>query len=386
MKEIKIVLVVGARPNFIKISPLIKEINKYHNINHKLIHTGQHYDDRMSNIFFESLDIPQPDVNLNIGGDSSVSQIANTMLEFEKFIEGYSPDWVIVVGDVNATIACSLVANKMKIKLCHIEAGIRSGDKSMPEEINRIVTDSISDLLLTPDNSFSYSNLDKEGIESHKYRFVGNIMIDTLEQNLEKSKNLKMLNIIKNNIIKNQAHNDSFDNDPFAIITMHRPANVDSKEKLKHFLDFFIEFSSRIPLVWPVHPRCKNKLINYNFWDKLLGINNILLLNPIGYHEMLKINMESQLIFTDSGGLQEESLILGTPCLTMRSNTERPITLEEYGGTSYLVGDDIDLMWHKSNHYINWKPQKQRPKYWDGKTSKRCIDAVLNYSKDTLAK
>jgi len=346
----KIISVVGARPNFMKIAPFIKAIeayNKIHNnnIEHFLVHTGQHYDDRMSRTFFKQLEIPEADINLGVGSGSHAEQVGNTMIEFEKVLRDKKPDWVVVVGDVNAILAYSVTAKKEQILCCHFEAGLRSGDISMPEEINRLVADRISDLLLTPDR-ISSENLRKEGVPDDKIKFTGNIMIDTLENNRNKAGKLNIKEIIKENSINGSwAHlSNSIDHD-FAIMTLHRPSNVDSKEVLEPIVRFMIdEVCPGMPLIWTIHPRTRKMLENFGLLNEVMSHKNLLLLEPLGYLEMLKLNMNARIFLTDSGGLQEECTILGTPCLTLRWNTERPITLREHGGASVLVGNNIKLI------------------------------------------
>ena len=380
----KIISVVGARPNFMKIAPFIDAIKKHNTstknnslkIQHLLVHTGQHYDDRMSKIFFEELGIDRADINLNIGSGSHAEQVGRTMIEFEKVIISEKPDWVVVVGDVNATLACSVTAKKMHIKVCHIEAGLRSGDERMPEEINRIVTDNISDLLLTPDK-LSSENLIKEGIELKKINFVGNIMIDTLIANKPKAMKINNLDIINHNILDYHEHN--YNNEDFTLLTMHRPSNVDDKNFLKNFLKFIINhFDKELKLIWPVHPRTLKRLKEYHLYEKLLTSKNIILLHPINYHEMLELNIDCKYILTDSGGLQEECTVLGTPCITLRSNTERPITLTKNGGVSMLVGNDLKkLKIEIANLDLNKKAKI--PELWDGNTAERCLKSILEY-------
>ena len=381
----KIISVVGARPNFMKAAPFIHEINKYNEINnniinHLLVHTGQHYDDRMSVKFFKDLNIPNADINLGIGSGTHSEQVGKTMIEFEKILFKENPDWVVVFGDVNATLACSVAARKLHIKVCHIEAGLRSGDETMPEEINRLVTDRISNLLLVPDK-LSIENLLKEGVPKDRIGFVGNIMIDTLENHKEQASKKNIKEIIANNIFKNQKNINEIEKNNFGIITMHRPSNVDDKKILEPIIQFFIEeVSKKTPLIWPVHPRTKKQLILFNLWDELLANKNIILLYPVGYHDMLKLNMDSNIMFTDSGGLQEECTILGTKCLTLRWNTERPITLKEHGGVSLLVGNDVHKIRNSYNEIINIDFKPTYPKYWDGDTANRCLKNIINYN------
>ena len=375
----KIISVVGARPNFIKIAPFIEQVRKKNNIVHVLVHTGQHYDDRMSKVFFDKLGIPKPDINLSVGSGTHSEQVGNTMIAFEKVLIKEQPDWVVVVGDVNATLACSVTAKKLNIKVCHIEAGLRSGDINMPEEINRLVTDRISDLLLTPDK-ISSKNLEMEGVPENKIKFVGNIMIDTLDKNINDAKSLSLKNIIDSNIIDKRNNLNYKDFKNFGLVTMHRPSNVDSQIILEGIIKMFIsDISKKLHLLWPMHPRTKNKLKEFNLYNDLLDCARITILHPIDYIEIIKLNSSSSVVFTDSGGLQEECTILSTPCLTMRWNTERPITLHENGGVSVLVGNDINKIKNEFNQISLNKKDHKRPKYWDGKTASRCLTEILNY-------
>ncbi|MFB6340634.1 non-hydrolyzing UDP-N-acetylglucosamine 2-epimerase [Saccharicrinis sp. FJH62] len=379
----KIISVVGARPNFMKIAPFIKAIDAYNNENdvkveHILVHTGQHYDDRMSRSFFEALDIPDADINLGIGSGTHAEQVGNTMIAFEKVLLTEKPDWVVVVGDVNATLACSVTAKKEHVKVCHIEAGLRSGDMQMPEEINRLVTDRLSDLLLTPDK-LSIENLKAEGVEDKKIEFVGNIMIDTLEAQREKAQKLEIRNILKENLLdENELPDHDFSK--FGIVTLHRPSNVDDKTVIGAIVNFFMnEVVSDLPLIWPIHPRTQKQLKTFGLWDAVCEAPNLVLLHPLGYHDLLRLNMDAEIMLTDSGGLQEECTILGTPCLTLRWNTERPITLREYGGASVLVGNNIERIRSEYFETIAKDRKPQRPELWDGKTAERCLRAILEY-------
>lgn len=383
----KIISVVGARPNFMKVAPFISEINRYNleslktnraQIKHILVHTGQHYDDLMSKKFFDDLEIPEADINLGIGSGSHAEQVGNSMIELEKVFEKEKPDWVIIYGDVNATLAASVTAKKLHIKVCHIEAGLRSGDLKMPEEINRLVTDRLSDLLLTPD-LLSVENLKKEGIQDSSIRFVGNIMIDTLENNRAKSDRLDIKQIVKSNMISNVKEVNIKENN-YAVITLHRPSNVDDKEILTSLVSFIsTEVSEVLPVIWTIHPRTEKQLKLFNLWEKIILVPDIFLVNPLGYHDMLKLNMHAKIMLTDSGGLQEECTVLGTPCLTMRWNTERPVTLREYGGASVLVGNNIDRIRKEFFNTLKESRKPERPALWDGKTAVRCLEEILKY-------
>ena len=379
----KIISVVGARPNFMKIAPFTREIEAYNSshpdalIEHILVHTGQHYDDRMSKTFFDDLKIPQADINLNIGSGSHAEQVGYTMIEIEKVIIKEKPDWIVVLGDVNATLACSVAAKKLNVKVCHIEAGLRSGDMQMPEEINRLVTDRISDLLLTPD-VLSTKNLEKEGVEDYKIKFVGNIMIDTLLSNVEHAKELKIEDILKTNQI--HPTENVLELDQFALITLHRPSNVDNKDVLTNLIDFLCtQVTADMPILWTVHPRTQKQLKEFGLLERLTDNPRIVLLHPLRYHEMLRLNIGSTVVLTDSGGLQEECTVIGTPCLTMRWNTERPITLIENGGVSALVGNEIPSIQAEYKKIINQVKKPVFPELWDGNTAKRCLEAIINY-------
>ncbi|MFO7924349.1 MAG: UDP-N-acetylglucosamine 2-epimerase (non-hydrolyzing) [Bacteroidales bacterium] len=382
----KILSVVGARPNFMKIAPFVRAIEEYNNLNgdrqimHILVHTGQHYDIRMSGSFFASLGIPDPDVNLEVGSGSHSEQVGQTMIAIEKVLLKERPDWLVVVGDVNATLACSVAAKKLGIKVCHIEAGLRSGDMSMPEEINRLVTDRLSDLLLTPD-TISSENLRKEGMPEKSIVFVGNIMIDTLEENREKAAALQIKNIIGNNLVDGFSFDaDSFDESRYALMTIHRPSNVDEKEVFGPLTGFLInEVSTRLPLVWPIHPRARKNLERFGLWEQVRDNANILMLEPLGYQEMLRMNMGAAVMLTDSGGLQEECCVLGTPCLTLRWNTERPVTLKEFGGAGVLVGNNVSRIREEFLNTLAGESVPLRPELWDGNTARRCVEAIVNF-------
>jgi len=381
----RILSVVGARPNFMKIAPFCKAIDKYNsknpsiNIDHILVHTGQHYDIRMSEAFFSALNIPNPDVNLEVGSGSHAEQLAYTMLAFEKVLIQYMPDWVVVVGDVNATLACTVIAKRLNIKVCHIEAGLRSGDTTMPEEVNRLVTDRLSDLLLTPD-LISSNNLFIEGVLQNKVKFVGNVMIDTLVSHKDVASKLSIKNIITQNIVADSSIPEIIPKDKeFTLITLHRPSNVDDKLIFTALINFLLdEITQNNMLIWPIHPRTTKQLKNCNLWETVLNHPSLILLEPIGYHEMLRLNMSAKIILTDSGGLQEECCVLGTPCLTLRWNTERPITLRENGGASVLVGNNINLIREEYKHTLLSTTKPISPELWDGKTAERILNAIIN--------
>jgi UDP-N-acetylglucosamine 2-epimerase (non-hydrolysing) len=389
----KIISVVGARPNFMKIAPFIRAIETYNKhqssirdgsanalIEHTLVHTGQHYDDRMSKAFFKALSIPDADINLGVGSGSHAEQVGQTMMRFEQVLDKINPDWVVVVGDVNATLACSVTAKKQLVNVCHIEAGLRSRDMAMPEEINRLVTDRLSDLLLTPDK-LSSENLRKEGTPENHIVFVGNIMIDTLEYNRKKAEDLDVDGIVRKNLLFSGSAPIHTHKQQYALMTMHRPSNVDQREVLTPLVNFLLdEVASEMPLIWPIHPRTEKQLMEFGLWQKVTQNAGVILLHPLGYHEMLRLNMDAHIMLTDSGGLQEECTVLGTPCLTLRWNTERPITLREYGGASVLVGNNVERIREEYRNTLKLGRKPQRPELWDGNTAMRCVDAIVNYS------
>lgn len=376
----KIISVVGARPNFMKIAAFADAIEAHNSqgkvpyINHKIIHTGQHYDERMTDTFFRTLSIPEPDLNLQIGSGTHAEQVGNTMIAFEKVLMAERPDWVVVPGDVNATLACSIAAAKLQIKVCHIEAGLRSADNSMPEEINRIITDRISTLLLTPDLMAS-ENLQKEGVPDEKIRFVGNIMIDTLNRHFKKAQSIQIQEIIQLN---------SFDGksslpENYVLLTLHRPSNVDDYEALSRITTWIREsLSKNQTVIWVVHPRTESQLKKLALWEEIESASNVILLHPLDYLHMLKLSSCSKLIVTDSGGLQEEATVLGKPCLVLRLNTERPLTLAKHGGTCLLVDNQIDSLNQALDFVSSNKTKPQVPEKWDGKTSERCLKALLD--------
>jgi len=383
----KIVSVVGARPNFMKIAPFIRAIGKWNRehgneqqLEHILVHTGQHYDDKMSEQFFTSLNIPPADINLGIGSGSHAEQVGKTMIEFEKVVKQHKPDWVVVVGDVNATCACSITAKKECIKLAHIEAGLRSRDMAMPEEINRLVTDRLADLLLTPDE-LSSANLLQEGAPEKSVKFVGNIMIDTLEEQRAKAAALSITDIIKNNLHPGHTQPIPEISGDFGVVTLHRPSNVDHQETLAEITGFLVnEAATALPLLWPIHPRTLKQMQTSGLIDQVNNCGRIVLLQPLGYHDLLKLNMEARIMLSDSGGLQEECCVLGTPCLILRENTERPVTLVKNGGVGVLVGNDVAKIRRSFNTIMDaGRLASFRPELWDGHTAERCVKEIVEY-------
>jgi UDP-N-acetylglucosamine 2-epimerase (non-hydrolysing) len=360
---IKIICICGARPNFMKIAPLMKAFRQKGNFEILLVHTGQHYDEKMSRLFFEELGIPKPDINLEVGSGSHAFQTAEIMKRFEPVVESFKPDYVLVVGDVNSTIACGLVAVKLGVKLIHVEAGLRSFDRSMPEEINRVLTDAISDLLFVTEQS-GVDNLIKEGIDSDKVHLVGNVMIDTLLANRQKSEKsgiLEELNLRKKGYI---------------VITLHRPSNVDDIVNFERIICAFEVIEKDIKLVFPIHPRTRKNLQGTDLQARVNAMNNLILLEPIGYLDFLKLTANAALVMTDSGGIQEETTILQVPCMTLRKNTERPVTLTE--GTNRLVRIDTgDILKHYNDIKAGgFNAEGRTPKFWDGKAAKRIAEII----------
>lgn len=357
----KIISVVGARPNYMKVAPIHRAFQKYSDkVQHLICHTGQHYDVNMSKIFFEELELPQPDFYLGVGSGSHAEQTAKVMIEFEKVLLQEKPDLVIVVGDVNSTIACSLVAVKLGIKVAHVEAGLRSFDRTMPEEINRLLTDQIADYLFVTEKS-GIENLKNEGISDYKIFFVGNTMIDSLVNYLPK---------IENSTILEELNLKPFE---FIVVTLHRPSNVDEPANLIKIFEEFRKIAEKYKIVFPIHPRTKKTLqssnVDYNH-------PNILLIEPVGYISFIKLVKNALIVLTDSGGIQEETTFLKIPCLTLRKNTERPITAEI--GTNKLIGTEYHKIAEECFKTINNPPQNsQIPPLWDGRASERITAKII---------
>jgi UDP-N-acetylglucosamine 2-epimerase (non-hydrolysing) len=364
---LKVLNIVGARPNFMKIAPVVREMKRRSaEFLPLIVHTGQHYDEAMSDSFFRDLDIPRPDFHLNVGSASHAVQTAKIMMEFEPIVLQEKPDWVLVVGDVNSTIACALVCAKLGVKIAHVEAGLRSRDRQMPEEINRLLTDAISDLLLTTSQDAD-ENLKQEGVPLEKIKFVGNVMIDSLFYNLEKAKKSKVKGDLE------LAGKD------YAVVTLHRPSNVDEKETLTGLLNALVSISEKLPIIFPVHPRTRGNIEKFGFAEKV-GKSNIRLLEPLGYLDFMNLYSGAKLVLTDSGGLQEETTALGIPCLTLRENTERPITIEL--GTNQLVGTDPEKI--KQSAFLILEDSSKKaakiPPLWDGCAAERICQALLGVS------
>jgi len=367
MKKKRIFLVAGARPNFMKIAPLWRELKKFPSrFSSYIIHTGQHYDYEMSHIFFGNLRLPRPHFYLGVGSDSHARQTAKIMVRFEEVVCDQMPDIVVVVGDVNSTLACSLVAAKLRVALAHVEAGLRSFDREMPEEINRLVTDALSDYLFTTCEDAN-ENLRREGISREKIFFVGNVMIDTL---LSLKREAQRRNIWKSFGLKKKK---------YALLTLHRPENVDKKDILVRILEGLKEAGSHIPIIFPIHPRAtkqieKFKLGMYFSCQPNWGIYRI---KPLGYIDFLNLMCNSKFVLTDSGGIQEETTVLGIPCLTMRKNTERPVTVKQ--GTNIVVGSDPGRILREVKRIMNGKEKKRRiPPLWEGRAAQRIVRVLLN--------
>jgi UDP-N-acetylglucosamine 2-epimerase (non-hydrolysing) len=378
----KILSVVGARPNFMKMAPIHKELQKYKSrINHKIVHTGQHYDKSMSEIFFKELELPKPHIYLGIGSLPHSEQVAKIMVEFEKILAKEKPDLVLVYGDVNSTMGASIVCSKhlqkngMPIPVAHIEAGLRSFDNSMPEEINRKVTDSISSYLFVTEKSGT-DNLANEGVKKSSVFFVGNTMIDSLKFYLKKAEQSK---------IQEQL---AVSNGGYALVTLHRPSNVDTKEGLTKILDIFTsinKLNSNTDILFPVHPRTRKMMEEYRLHRKFNTIPNLIITEPLGYLDFLKLMANAKYVLTDSGGIQEETTSLGIPCLTLRDNTERPVTIDE--GTNTLTGLDRDAIIKNIRKIESGKYKSgSTPKYWDGKAAERIVTVLREIMKGSNAK
>lgn len=358
----KIISVAGARPNFIKIAPLCRQLATRQGFEHLLCHTGQHFDRHMSKIFFEELEIPAPDFNLGVGSGTHAQQTAGVMLAFEEVLLKEKPDCVIVVGDVNSTIACALTAAKLHIPVAHVEAGLRSFDRQMPEEINRVLTDSISDFLFVTEQS-GLDNLQSEGVSEKKVFFTGNIMIDSLIYFLPK--------IDKSGILAQK----KLQSKQYSLCTFHRPRNVDTPGALENLVDFLNQIAEKEQVVFPAHPRTSKNLKKFGLQAKLSP--GILLSAPLGYLDFLALTKHARMVITDSGGIQEETTFLGVPCVTVRNNTERPATVRL--GTNYLEGTDFDKVKQRALDILAGnKKTGTIPPLWDGKVAQRIADTLNN--------
>lgn len=371
----KLILVVGARPNFMKIAPIVAAVESHNatavrpQIDYRLVHTGQHYDEKMSAAFFRDLEIPRPHVDLGVGSGSHAVQTAEVMVRFEKVCESERPDWVVVVGDVNSTMAATLVAVKLGIRVCHVEAGLRSRDRSMPEEINRLVTDAVADLLFTTSRDAD-GNLAAEGVPAERVCFVGNVMIDTLHRQLRRLSEVRPPELVPAG-------------SRYGVVTLHRPSNVDRQGTLAGILSALGEVAGELPLVFPVHPRTRKMAEHFGLSGSFRELGapgplppGIHVTDPLGYHAFLQLWKDAALVLTDSGGLQEETTALGIPCLTLRENTERPITISE--GTNVLVGVDPVRIVSEARAVLAGGGKKGRiPELWDGRAGERIVRALV---------
>jgi UDP-N-acetylglucosamine 2-epimerase (non-hydrolysing) len=372
---LKVINVVGARPNFMKVAPIVDEMKRRSaEFVPLVVHTGQHYDSQMSDAFFRDLGLPEPDVYLGVGSGSHAVQTAAVMQSFEPVVLEHKPDWVLVVGDVNSTIACALVCSKLGIKVAHVEAGLRSRDRTMPEEINRLLTDQIADLLLTPSQDAD-ENLRNEGIPDRRIRFVGNVMIDSLLLQMEHA---------ERSTVREDLGIAGTD---YAALTLHRPSNVDDRETFSRIMDALEQIGRRLPIIFPVHPRTRARIEEFGFADRVEHSAGIRLIDPLGYLDFLRLYSGARLVLTDSGGIQEETTALGIPCLTLRENTERPITVEL--GTNQIVGTDTERITTAAFASLalldvprDQSTKPRIPPLWDGHTAARICDALIEGTKD----
>lgn len=374
---LKIISVVGARPNFMKMAPIHKELQKFKkSVTHKIVHTGQHYDKKMSDVFFKELQLPKPHIYLGIGSGSHAEQTAKIMIAFEKVLISEKPDLILVYGDVNSTLAASVVASKLLMKnslpvpVAHIESGLRSGDLNMPEEINRMVTDTLANYLFVTEPA-GQENLLKSGVPKSKVFYCGNTMIDSLNFYLKKSSASKILNEL------------CIEKNGYVLVTLHRPSNVDEKENLKTIFSIFKDVNKISPerdIVFPVHPRTVKRIEEFKLNHELDTIKNLIITEPLGYLDFVKLMSNAKYVMTDSGGIQEETTALKIPCLTLRENTERPVTSES--GSNTICGLNTKLIHKKLLEIESNKYKKGKvPKYWDGKAAQRIVSKILNIYK-----
>lgn len=359
----KVIHVVGARPNFMKIAPILAAMEGRPEFQNLLVHTGQHYDERMSKTFFEELGIPKPDVNLEVGSGSHAAQTAAIMTRFEGVLEEHQPDLILVVGDVNSTLACAVTAAKLGVRVAHVEAGLRSFDRTMPEEINRLVTDALADYCFTTCEDAN-ANLWREGIPQEKIFFVGNVMIDTLLRHLELAKRSAILGTL------------GLAPRGYALVTLHRPSNVDTPQAAGEMAEVFQSLDQRLPVVFPIHPRTRSRFEAFGLGPTLGGLGNLRLTEPLGYLDFLQLMANARLVLTDSGGIQEETTVLGVPCLTLRENTERPVTITH--GTNRLVGTRAQRIIEGAEQVLlnGTARSAQRPPLWDGHAAERIVEVL----------
>ena len=363
----KVINVVGTRPNFIKIAPILEAMVKHPlHFEQLLVHTGQHYDQKMSKAFFDDLGMPKPDIDLHVGSGSHAEQTGRIMVEFEKVCIRERPDLVVVVGDVNSTLACTITAKKLCIDVAHVEAGLRSRDMTMPEEINRLCTDAICDYLFTTDR-MADANLLREGASPDRIHFVGNVMIDTLFKHRELAARMRLMQEM------------GLQKGAFATLTLHRPSNVDDPKVLGGILEALAEIAKRLPIIFPVHPRTRKMIESFGFGGYLNSdgpVRGIWTTDPLGYLDFLHLNMNAKMVLTDSGGLQEETTALGVPCITLRENTERPITCSE--GTNELVGSSKSKILEAADKVFRRQGQTGRvPEKWDGRAAERIVEVLM---------
>jgi UDP-N-acetylglucosamine 2-epimerase (non-hydrolysing) len=366
---LKVINVAGARPNFMKVAPIVAAMKRRNaEFQPLLVHTGQHYDETMSAAFFRDLEMPAPEVYLGVGSASHAAQTAAIMQAFEPVVLTEKPDWVLVVGDVNSTLACALVCAKLGIKVAHVEAGLRSRDRTMPEEINRLLTDQIADLLLTPSPDAD-ANLRAEGIPEERISFVGNVMIDSLLSHLDRAQG------------SSARANLGLQDKEYAVLTLHRPSNVDDTASFVRVLEALEEIAGRMPIVFPAHPRTRKMIEELGLGPRVEKIKGLLVTDPVGYLDFLQLLSGARLALTDSGGIQEETTVLGIPCITLRENTERPITVEM--GTNTIAGTDPASITKAAFSALDNPPNRSAlrvPPLWDGHTADRILDALLEMS------
>jgi UDP-N-acetylglucosamine 2-epimerase (non-hydrolysing) len=361
---IKVINVVGARPNFMKVAPIVAEMKRREReFTPRVVHTGQHYDSMMSDAFFRDLELPEPDVYLEVGSASHAAQTAAVMERFEPVVLQEQPDWVLVVGDVNSTLACALVCVKLGVKVAHVEAGLRSRERTMPEDFNRLLTDLIADLLFTPSRDAD-QNLRAEGIPQQRIRWVGNIMIDSLFKHLARA---------GESTIREELGVGA---SPYAVLTLHRPSNVDEPTTFERILAALEEIALRIPVIFPVHPRTRKTIAEFGFAGRIERSKGLRLIEPLGYLDFLRLYSGAHLVLTDSGGIQEETTVLGIPCLTLRETTERPITVEM--GTNTIVGSNPARITTAAFAALNGSKSSNHrvPPLWDGHTAERILNAL----------